>query len=85
MQRKLKIGIINLVSKNPNKNLRARIMNANFASIMPQVIGVWCEEEGHDVTYVCFTGREDLINELPQEADLVFIGLFVLFINVTIN
>lgn len=85
MQRKLKIGIINLVSKNPNKNLRARIMNANFASIIPQVIGVWCEEEGHDVTYVCFTGREDLISELPQEADLVFIGLFVLFINVTIN
>jgi hypothetical protein len=76
MNRKLKIVIIDLVSKKPNSKLFASIMNANFASIMPQVIGVWCEEEGHSVTYVCFTGRENLINELPQNADLIFIGAF---------
>ena len=76
MNHKLQIGIIDLVSKKPNKKLFARIMNANFASIMPQVIGVWCEEEGHNVTYVCYTGKEDLMNELPQNADLVFIGAF---------
>ena len=76
MRRKLEIGIVDLVSKKPNKKLFARIMNANFASIMPQVIGVWCEEEGHNVTYVCYTGKEDLVNELPQNADLVFIGAF---------
>jgi len=76
MSRKLEIGIIDLVSKKPNKKLFARIMNANFASIMPQVIGVWCEEEGHDVTYVCYTGRENLLNELPQNADLIFICAF---------
>lgn len=76
MKRKLKIGIIDLVSKKPNDKLFARIMNANFASIMPQVIGVWCEEQGHDVTYLCYTGKEDLISELPQKADLVFIGAF---------
>jgi len=76
MNRKLEIGIIDLVSKKPNKKLFARIMNANFASIMPQVIGVWCEEEGHKVTYVCYAGREDLITELPQNADLIFIGAF---------
>jgi radical SAM superfamily enzyme YgiQ (UPF0313 family) len=76
MDRKLEIGIIDLVSKKPNNKLFARIMNANFASIMPQVIGVWCEEEGHSVTYVCYTGREDLINELPQNADLIFICAF---------
>lgn len=51
-------------------------MNANFASIMPQVVGVWCEEEGHKVTYICYTGREDLIQELPQNADIVFICAF---------
>lgn len=76
MKRKLKIGIIDLVSKKPSNKLFARLMNANFASIMPQVIGVWCEEMGHNVTYVCYTGREDLISELPQKADLVFIGAF---------
>ena len=76
MSRKLRIGIIDLVSKKPNKKLFARIMNANFASIMPQVIGVWCEEEGHDVTYICYTGKEDLIKELPQNADIIFLGAF---------
>jgi hypothetical protein len=76
MKRKLEIGIIDLVSKKPNRNLFARIMNANFASIMPQIIGVWCEEEGHNVNYFCYTGSEDLIRELPQNADMVFIGAF---------
>jgi len=43
---------------------------------MPQVLGVWCEEEGHDVAFVCYTGFEDLIEELPKDTDLVFIGAF---------
>lgn len=44
MKRKLRIGIIDLVTKGPTKALWARVMYANFASIMPQVLGVWCEE-----------------------------------------
>jgi hypothetical protein len=51
-------------------------MHGNLASIMPQVLGVWCEEEGHDVTLVCYTGYEDLVHELPSGMDLVFIGSF---------
>ena len=43
---------------------------------MPQVLGVWCEEEGHDVSYVCYTGFENLVDELPQDVDIVFIGAF---------
>lgn len=74
--RKLKVGIIDLVTKAPTKSLWARIMNANFASIMPQVVGVWCEEEGHDVSFVCYTGFGNLEAELPSNLDLVFIGAF---------
>jgi hypothetical protein len=53
-------------------------MNANLASIMTQVVALWCEEEGHDVTFICYTGRdfESLIQELPDRVDLVFIGAF---------
>ena len=51
-------------------------MNANLASIMPQVLGVWCEAEGHEVTFVCYTGLENLLDELPDRVDLVFIGAF---------
>jgi hypothetical protein len=74
--RKLRIGIIDLVSPGPTRALFARIMNANLASIMPQAVGVWCEDEGHDVTLVCYTGLEDLVEELPQNVDLVFMGAF---------
>ena len=76
MRKKLRIGIIDIVSRGPTRALYARVMNANLASIMPQVIGVWCREAGHDVTFVCYTGFEDLLEELPEKVDLVFIGAF---------
>jgi hypothetical protein len=74
--RKLRIGVIDLVTKGPTRALYARVMNANLASIMPQVVGVWCEAEGHEVTFVCYTGLENLVEELPDQVDLVFIGAF---------
>src|SRR5256885_287856 len=76
MTRKLRIGIIDLVSKGPTRALYARVMHANLASIMPQIIAVWCEQEGHDVTLVCYTGFENLTRELPDNVDIVFIGAF---------
>jgi hypothetical protein len=74
--KKLHIGIIDIVSRGPTRALYARVMNPNLASIMPQVIGVWCKEEGHDVAFVCYTGLEDLLEELPSRVDLVIIGAF---------
>ncbi len=74
--RKLRIGIIDIVSRAPTRALYARVMNANLASIMPQAIGAWCRQEGHDVAFVCYTGFEDLLKELPGNVDLVFIGAF---------
>lgn len=74
--RKLKIGIIDLVAKAPTRTMWMRMMGANFVSIMPQVIGVWCENQGHEVTLVTFTGRENLADELPDDIDFVFISSF---------
>lgn len=74
--RRRRVGILDLVTKSPRNSLYGQIMNANFASIMPQMLGVWCEEAGHHVTYVCFTGREDLSRELPADLDVLFIGAF---------
>ena len=74
--RKLKIAIIDLVTKGPTKALYARVMNPNLTSIMPQVIGVWCEEAGHDVTFICYTGFENLLEEVPNDTDLVFVTSF---------
>ncbi len=73
---RLQIGILDLVTKSPNPSLYGRVMNANLASIMPQVLGVWCERAGHDVHFVCYTGLENLLEELPADLDLLFIGAF---------
>ncbi|MBK8504218.1 MAG: radical SAM protein [Saprospiraceae bacterium] len=74
--RKLKIGIIDLIHKSVSKTLWARIMHANLASIMPTVIAYWCEQEGHEVRFITFTGLEDISKELPKDVDLVFICAF---------
>ncbi|HEU5170969.1 MAG TPA: hypothetical protein VFU46_10545 [Gemmatimonadales bacterium] len=71
-----RIGILDLVTKSPRNSVYGRLMNANLASIMPQVLGVWCEEAGHEVRYVCYTGGEDLLTELPDDLDILFIGAF---------
>ena len=72
----MRVGIIDLVTKGPTRALYARVMHANLASIMPQAIGVWCEEEGHDVTFICYTGFERFPPDLPHKLDVVFIGAF---------
>ena len=51
-------------------------MHANLASIMPQVVATWCEQAGHEVTLICYTGQEDLRRELPKRVDLIFISAF---------
>jgi hypothetical protein len=76
VNRSLRVGIIDLVTKGPTKALWAKVMNANFAAIMPQVIAVWCAEAGHKVTTVCYTGFENLEDELPSDVDIVFISAF---------
>jgi len=51
-------------------------MNANFASIMPQVVATWCEEQGHSVDLICYTGQEDLDFRHAEPVDFVFISSF---------
>jgi hypothetical protein len=68
--------VIDLVTKSPRISLYGRVMHANLAGIMPQVVAVWCEEAGHDVRFVCYTGLENLMEELPADLDLVVIGAF---------
>jgi len=43
---------------------------------MPQIIGVWCRDEGHEVNYSIYTGSQKLNTLLTDQADLVFISSF---------
>ncbi len=74
--RKYRIWIIDLVTNAPARSFYHRIMIPNESSIMPQVVAKWCEDEGHEVTYYTYTGFENLIKELPADADIVFISAF---------
>ena len=65
--RKLRIGIIDVVANSPSTSLYARAMRANLAAIMPQVLAVWCEEEGHDVFLAYYSGHQNLVEDLPGE------------------
>ena len=71
-----RVAVLDLVTKAPNPRLYGRVMNANYAGIMPQIVALWCEQEGHDVSYVCYTGVENLSAELPNDIDLLFITAF---------
>lgn len=74
--RRLRITVLDLTTERPTRALYARLMNANLASIMPQVVAVWCEQAGHHVRFVCYTGFEDLAAEVLAETDVLFIGAF---------
>jgi hypothetical protein len=71
--RKLRIGVMDLVAHSAKPSLWGRFMAPNFAGIMPQVTAAWCEEMGHDVTYICFTQYKDLPRSLDS-FDLVILG-----------
>jgi len=74
--RRLRVGIVDLAANRPLRSLWSRVMQANFVSIMPQVLAVWCEEAGHEVTFVAYTGREDIDRALPRDTDVLFIGAY---------
>ncbi|MDT8398452.1 MAG: hypothetical protein RQ899_07550 [Pseudomonadales bacterium] len=74
--KRLKIAIIDLTSNRPVQRLYSRLMNANSASLMPQAIAVWCEQLGHEVRYICYTGVEDLDKELPEPVDICFFSAY---------
>jgi hypothetical protein len=74
--RRLRVGILDLVTKSPKPSMYGRVMHPNLASIMPQVLGVWCEQAGHQVHFVCYTGQEDLLEEFSGDLDLLIVGAF---------
>lgn len=74
--KRLQITVIDLVVKGQVKGMFGRFMNANLTSVMPQAVAAWCEQLGHDVNFVCYTGQGDLSQELQNKPDLVFISAY---------
>ena len=68
--------MLDLAARAPTKRMFSRVMRANLASIMPQVVAVWCEKAGHEVHFDCYTGFGNITDELPADLDLLFISAF---------
>lgn len=71
----MRVTIIDLAERGPTKNLFDRKMAPSMASIMPQAAAVWCEELGHSVRYICYTGEEDL-SAPAADTDVLIVGSF---------
>lgn len=74
--RRLNIAVVDLVTNKPTRALYSRFMNANLAGLMAQAVAVWCEELGHRVNYVCYTGAQDLLSEIGEETDVLIVSAF---------
>ena len=73
----MRVTVIDFAERGPTRDLFKRKMSPSFASVMPQAVAVWCEELGHDVRYLCYTGYEDLTG-LADETDFLIVGGFTL-------
>ena len=76
----LRVGVIELISDSVWQNWGTRFYGARFkrhyASIMPQVVAVWCQQLGHDVTYSTYFGQQDPESLLPQQLDVLFVSTY---------
>ncbi len=73
---RLRVTVLDLTTERPSKGLYSRLMGPNLAGIMPQVVAVWCEQAGHDVHFICYTGVEDLASDVLVDTDILFISAF---------
>lgn len=78
--KRLRVGVIELISDSVWQNWGTRFYGARFrrhyASIMPQVVAVWCQQLGHHVTYSTYFGQQDPESLLPRELDVLFVSSY---------
>ena len=74
--KRLQVTILDLVTKGPTRAFIARLMNANLASIMPQVVAAWCEELGHEVPTSATPASRICARNFASETDMLFVGAF---------
>ena len=75
--RKLKIGVLDLLSDAAPQSFGERLYGAHFrkqfTSITPQAVSVWCRQMGHDVVYATYHGNEAPHALIPDEVDVIFV------------
>ena len=72
---RLKVGVLEILSASARPDWgQGRNFRRHYASIMPQVVSVWCRQLGHDVTYATYYGQRPPHALLPEKLDVVFLS-----------
>ena len=74
--RKLKVAVVDILGKSASRKSYSRHMRANNQSIGPQLVAVWCEELGHDVSMVFYDGPQRYFGAVQDDVDIVFVNAF---------
>ena len=77
-KRRPKIGVIDIIhdagpSLSPFARLETQLVFKQYAAIMPQVIKVWCQRLGCDVSYATHFSQTDMFTQLPRDLDVLFV------------
>ena len=76
----MRIGILELMSAGSARrwdhSAYSYLVTKQYASIMPQVVSVWCRSLGHQVFYATYFGNGYPDQLLPDDLDVVFISTY---------
>ena len=73
-----KVGVMDIIhdagpSISTFAQLETQLVFKQYAAIMPQVVKVWCQRMGCDVSYATHFSQAPLLSQLPDDLDVVFV------------
>ena len=73
-----KVGVMDIIhdagpSMSTFAQLETQLVFKQYAAIMPQVVKVWCQRMGCDVSYATHFSQAPLLSQLPDDLDVVFV------------
>jgi hypothetical protein len=72
LRRRMRICILEILAlpeSNPVHVAYHALLTKQFASVMPQVVSVWCRQLGHQVSYAIFYGVGDPLRLIPADVE----------------
>lgn len=76
----MRVGILELLRAEATpdgwRRAHTHLICRQYASIMPQALGVWSRRLGHETFYATYFGQQDPFTLLPADLDVVFLSTF---------
>jgi radical SAM superfamily enzyme YgiQ (UPF0313 family) len=78
-RRVMRVGILDILTTPAQSWVETaynHLMTKQYACVTPQAIAVWCRQLGHRTFYAAYYGVGDPKRSLPDDLDVVFIGVY---------